>query len=192
MEILSIDAVKACRDRLVSRGVDLGSYNLAETAADAEDIRKALGIEEWNLITLGTASAISFEIMRRFPEQIRAVVFDSPRPYQVDLFTEVVLGTERAFAEVVGACTKDRSCNRSFLNLGSMLAEALRRLHDDPSLITGQGENLRILVDDATAVRVLSASLALSPDFVAVFPLAVEKLRQHGWVDADPAGDWVT
>ena len=61
-----------------AQGVDLGAYNLREVAADAEDLRIALGIERWNLRGLGSGSRIAFEILRRYGEHVRAVWLDSP------------------------------------------------------------------------------------------------------------------
>ncbi len=193
-----LQAVQACHDRLAASGIDLASYNLAEMAADAEDLRIALGINEWNLITYGTTSSISFEIMRRYPEQIRSVSFDSPMAPQVDRFTQAVIGTDWAFGRVVRVCTARPACQEAFPHLHRAWNRALHRLDQHPSLIND--EDLRIVVDDATAVRQLRNNLALgghSSCFVVcdvqTFPLAIYDLKEHGWVNGDPAGrlvDW--
>jgi pimeloyl-ACP methyl ester carboxylesterase len=194
MQTAFLQAVQACHDRLTSSGVDLPSYNLAEMAADAEDLRVALGIDEWNLITYGTTSSIAFEIMRQYPEHIRSVSFDSPMPPQVDRFTQAVVGTEWAFGQVVRACNAIPSCHRAYPHLRVAWREALRHLHAHPSSILD--EDLKIVVDDATAVRQLRNKLALGGHFIFAplesdireFPLAVYDLMRHGWVNGEPAG----
>ena len=192
MKTALLDAVEACHDRLSSQGVDLGAYNLAEMAADAEDLRIALGIDEWNLLTYGTSSAISFEILRRYPEHVRSATFDSPLPPTVDRFTGAITGTEYAFDQIVAACSSRQSCRRSYPHLHAAWNQGLRRLHARPS--TFRDEDLEVVVDDATAVRYLRNNMAQginqTPD-ISEFPLALYELREHGWENGGLAGDEV-
>jgi pimeloyl-ACP methyl ester carboxylesterase len=198
LEPAFLQAVQACHDRLAASGIDLASYNLAEMAADAEDLRIALGIDRWNLITYGTTSSIAFEIMRRYPEHVRTVSFDSPMAPQVDRFTQAVIGTDWAFGQVVRACKGRPACHEAFPHLRAAWREALRGLDAHPSEVLD--EDLRIVVDDATAVRQLRNDLALGGHFscvvvcdVQTFPLAIYDLKDHGWVNGEPAGrlvDW--
>jgi pimeloyl-ACP methyl ester carboxylesterase/sugar lactone lactonase YvrE len=192
MDEALLDAVRACRDRLTSHGVDLNAYNLAAMAADAEDLRVALGIDDWNLMTWGTASAISFEIMRRYPDHVRAAAFDSPLPPHVDRFTGAILGTEYAVDQIVRACADQRSCHAAYPHLHRVWNQALTRLDEEPSTI--RDEDLEIVVDDATAVRYLRNNLAQGINEttdIAAFPLSVYDLRRNGWLNGGPAGDEV-
>ncbi len=192
MRTALLDAVQACHDRLTAQGIDLSAYNVAEMAADAEDLRIALGIDQWNVQTYGTASAISFEILRRYPDHVRAVVFDSPLPPQVDRFTEAVQGTEYAFDQIVAACLADRACGRQYPHLHAAWNQALRNLHRHPSRFSD--EDLEVVVDDATAVRYLRNNMAEGINEtrdISEFPLAVYELREHGWQNGGPAGNEV-
>jgi pimeloyl-ACP methyl ester carboxylesterase/sugar lactone lactonase YvrE len=193
METAFLQAVHACHDRLTASGIDLASYNLAEMAADAEDLRTALGIGEWNIITYGTTSSVSFEIMRRYPEHIRTVSFDSPMAPQVDRFTQAILGTDYAFGQVVEACNARHRCHEAFPHLRAAWRDALRGLDAHPSSILD--EDLNIVVDDATAVRQLRNNLALGGHLscfvvcdLQTFPLAIYDLKKHGWLNGGPAG----
>ena len=42
-----VDAVSACHGRLVSSGVDLGLFGVDDLAEDVEDLRSALGLDQW-------------------------------------------------------------------------------------------------------------------------------------------------
>ena len=109
-----LPAVQACRDRLAGQGVDLAAYNVREIAADAEDLRLALGIERWNVRAHGSGGRIAFEILRRHGEHVRAVWLSSPEIPQVDLLTTGILGTRYATKALAAACAVDRLCNESF------------------------------------------------------------------------------
>lgn len=74
------EAAKGCRDRLRSEGVDLNGYTTAESAQDLVDLRRALGIERWNLLTGSYSTQIAQVLMRLDAEAIRSVVMDSPMP----------------------------------------------------------------------------------------------------------------
>jgi len=196
METAFLQAVQVCHDRLTAGGIDLSSYNLEAMAADVEDLRIALGIDDWNLITWGTTSSISFEIMRRYPEHVRSVAMDSPTPPQVDRFTQAILGTDYAFGQVVRACRARLACHEAFPHLRAAWRDALRRLDAHPSSILD--EDLEIVVDGATAVRHLRNNLAVGGHSSCVvtcdletFPLSIYDLKEHVWVNGDPAGRMV-
>ncbi len=174
MEALFLEAVQACRDRLDAQGVDVGAYNLAETAADAEDLRTALGIETWNLITTSTTSSVSFEIVRRYADHVRAVIYDSPDAPQVDLLTEAILGTRYSVEQVANACRADPPCGRAFPHIRAVWDRALGRLDERPSRLRVQG--LRIVVDAATTVRVMRGTLTWEE---MRMPKNVYGLRDH-------------
>ena len=175
-----LDAVAVCHDRLVAQGVDLSAYNLANSAADAEELRLALGIEEWNLITLGSASRISFEIIRRYPEHIRAAVFDSPDVPQVDLFSEGIAGTRYALGELAQACAGDAACAERFPDLQGRLAGDLARLEAEPILLHAGGallepkwpDDFEVMVDGTALLGVIRSGLSLH-DWIPRLPAAI-------------------
>ena len=151
-------AVQACRDRLVAADVNLAAYNLAESAADIEDLRVALGFESFNLISFGTISRVSFEVMRRYPEHLRSVVFDSPTVPQVDMFTEAILGTRAALEAVSAKCEGNDACDAAYPDFGAAMATAMERLAAQP-LATG-GFTYPVLLDDVGTLRWIRTGLA--------------------------------
>lgn len=187
-----LGAVDACRSRLSSRGIDLSTYTLEQMAADAEDLRIALGIDRWNLLTYGSASAISFEILKAYPHPIRTAVFDSPLPPQVDRFTGAIIGTERSVAQVTEACSRQPDCAAWYPHLRRAWSAALRRLDRSPGMI--HDEDLDIVVDAATAVRYLRNNLAQGineTSDVSEFPSALYELERDGWLNGGSAGNEV-
>ena len=60
-----LTAVGACHDRLAAGGINLAAFTVAEMAADLDDLRGALGIPAWTLLTYGTSSRIALEAVRR-------------------------------------------------------------------------------------------------------------------------------
>ena len=175
----------ACH-RLVSEGVDLSAYNLAEMAADVEDLRIALGVDRWNLGTGVTWSTVLFEVMRRYPEHLRTVILDSPDVPQVDLFSEAIIGIPLRDARTVRGVPRrtelPASCpdlERTFATISSSWAR--RRPGSRPA----RGSS-RIL--DSTVVRFLRQLLATgAEDFgsVATLPSIIDSIRAEASHDGN-------
>jgi pimeloyl-ACP methyl ester carboxylesterase len=161
-------AVEACHGRLTSEGIDLSAYNLGEMAADAEDVRRALGIARWNIASYGSASRIALEVVRRFPERIRTMWFDTPQFPQVDEVTLGISGTRYALSQISADCAADRVCSRRFPDLPNALREAVVRLDEEPVTFTvadtpaaeAAGHPIRVLVDGAAFLRAVRAMVS--------------------------------
>jgi pimeloyl-ACP methyl ester carboxylesterase len=141
-----LQAVSACHDRLVAQGIDLSAFDLREIAADAEDLRVALGVDRWNVMALGTTSRIALEYLRDHPDHVRAAVLDGPEWPGVDPFVESVQATRHAIAELLAACGADPACRRLAPHLGRDLETVLRRLHAKP-YVADFGEKGRVYFD---------------------------------------------
>ncbi len=154
-------AVAECHERLTEDGIDVSAYNLTEMAADAEDLRRALDIDTWNVATFGTASRISFEMLRSSPEHIRAVLMDSPEWPGVDPRAVAVTGTTDALADVLAACADDAACAAAYPTSVESVTEALEQYDRDPvTVVGGQPPNDgTVRFDAAMLLRMLRHAL---------------------------------
>ena len=158
-----LGAVQACHDRLIEAGVDLSAYGLEASAADVEDLRRVLDIPEWGVTTHGSASRLSLEYLRRYPQHIRVIVLDSPDFPQVDPFAEAIRGTREALGELFAACHQSRICSRTYPDLESSFGEALVQLDADPITIqtsTSTGERVEVAFDAVMFLRTVRQMLS--------------------------------
>lgn len=128
-------ALQACRDRLKAQGIDLGAYNSAANAADLADLRKALGIKEWNLYGISYGTRLALTALRDAKEGIRSVVIDSVYPPQANLVTETPASLARALNLLFDACAADSACNGAYPNLKEVLFTTAKRLNASPAKI---------------------------------------------------------
>lgn len=162
-----LDAVGVCHQRLTDAGVDLSAYNVTEMAADAEDLRQALGIEVWNVITYGTASRIAMEMLRTAPEPIRTVTLDSPELPGADPRMIAVEGTRDAIAAVLDACADDSACGAKYPDVRESFHRALSAVNSNPITLTladqpPDGRTVSVHVDAAMLVRIVRQMLSES------------------------------
>jgi pimeloyl-ACP methyl ester carboxylesterase len=181
-------AVKACHDRLASQGVDVAAYDIEQAAADVEDLRRALGIPAWNLGSLGTQSRIVLEVMRSYPNHVRAAYMDSPEFPQMPDPEEAVIGTHWALQQLGDACAAAPRCRHLVPNVTRALSQATARLDADPATFVSRdgaiaaalGRSLRIRVDGGKLLRVVRSSLGLS-QWIPSLPLMIAAAA-HGTI----------
>jgi pimeloyl-ACP methyl ester carboxylesterase len=124
-EALLAEAAKACRARLRGKGIDLNGYTTHEIAADINDLVKALGIAQYNLLTISYSTKIAQVLMRDYPERIRSVVMDSPLPLEVRYDEESVQNLLQTVNSLLEDCEADKACNSAFPNLRTRFFEFL-------------------------------------------------------------------
>ena len=133
---IQVEAMRACRDRLVQEGVDLTGYNTAENAADVRDLRNALGIPEWNIYGVSYGTRLAMATMRDHPEGIRSVILDSAFPPDVDFYPSIVPNAERAFGKLFDECAANPTCSGAYPDLESKLYEVAALLDENPGRTT--------------------------------------------------------
>lgn len=127
------ETLRECRERITADGTDLSGYDTTQNAADLEDVRLALGIEEWNLRGISYGSALAIEAIRNHPEGIRSALLDSVVPPDAP-FGAVGRGESalRAFGELYEACADDADCASSYGDLEALFTTAADGLDEDP------------------------------------------------------------
>ena len=128
-----LDALQACRDRLVGEGIDLSHVNSAANAADVDRLRIALGHEQLDLYGSSYGTRLAQNVMRDFPDGVRRVVLDSSYPLELDLFASIPTSSERAFRLMLDSCAADSACSEHYPDLEGTLLEAFDKLTASPA-----------------------------------------------------------
>lgn len=132
---LALEALEECRTRLTEEGVNLAAYTSAANAADLEELRLALGYEQWNVYGISYGTRLAQTLMRDYPEGIRSVVLDSVYPLQLDLYAAVPANAWRAMQVLFAGCAADEACNAAYPNLQAVLFETAEELNANPVML---------------------------------------------------------
>lgn len=89
-------AASACVARLRGTGVDLGAYNVDESADDIESLRAALGAPQIDLLGISYGTTLALDVIKRHPSGIHRVVMAGVEglddtykvPHQLDVALE--------------------------------------------------------------------------------------------------------
>jgi pimeloyl-ACP methyl ester carboxylesterase len=104
------DAARACRNRFLERGVDLSVFNTEESAADVDDLRRALGVEQLNLYAGSYGTRLTLEVMRSFPRGVRSATLVGTSPQSIDRLANLAPNADAAIRAVFAACDRDPDC----------------------------------------------------------------------------------
>lgn len=125
----------ACRDRLLTEGVNLAAFNSFENAADVDALRQSLGYEQIDLYGVSYGTLLALHTLRDFSDGLRSVVLDAVVPPQVNFITMSPSSINRAFSELFQSCAADAECNAAYPNLEAVFDETMAALNQTPANI---------------------------------------------------------
>ncbi|WP_324276787.1 alpha/beta hydrolase [Blastococcus brunescens] len=168
-----MQSLDECRQRLVEEGVDFADYNSAASAADLEDLRVALGYDQWNLYGISYGTRLAQAAMRDHPDGIRSVVLDAAYPVDADLYAETPGNAVRAMEELFATCADDPACAARYPDLEQRFQTLVDELNTTPAPITvvdpTNGQRVEDELDGDSLVGFLFQTL-YSTELVAHLP----------------------
>jgi pimeloyl-ACP methyl ester carboxylesterase len=178
---LLVRAAKECRDRLTADGIELSAYNTTENAADFADLRKALGIGQWNVYGYSYGTDLALTYLREHPQGIRSVAIDSVVPPQIVSLPWTWDSAQEGINAIFAACRAQPLCESRYPDLPRMLTEQVRRLEAHPLTLSvappGGGSPVKVVLSGGTLVNLLVADGSLVP--AVDVPAALDELA-HG------------
>jgi len=170
-----VAAVTKCRERLLAKDIDLDGYNTREIAADIEDLRRVLGIEQLNLLTISYSTKIAQTMMRDFPASLRSVVMDSPLPLAVSYDETALTNLMATYNTVFADCAATPDCTAKYPDLRRRFLDYLTDLSTNPLELQvdkpdGEGKTLV----QFTGLDVADYLAVLTSGEVASFPAQLD------------------
>jgi pimeloyl-ACP methyl ester carboxylesterase len=129
------DAVVACHTRLSATGTDLSAYNSAESAADLNDLRRALGYRRWNLLAISADGVLGLTYMRLYPKGIRSAIIDSGQSVQHLGELDYLRGLTQELERVFAGCAANPACNATYPGIRTVFFSLVDDLQEHPRVI---------------------------------------------------------
>ncbi|MEV8535479.1 alpha/beta hydrolase [Streptomyces sp. NPDC051211] len=175
-ERLHVEATKACRDQLAGRGIDLGAYNDIESAADYEDLRTALGIEQWNLYAISYGTHLALVYMRLHADGLRSVGLDGILPPSKGGSALTWSSARQGFDGLFKACADQPACNKRYPNLSATFDKLVSDLEAKPVTTTvtlpGNDKPVKVVLDGGALVNWMTSATHVAPQV----PAAIDEL----------------
>ena len=141
-----VAAALACRDRLIGQGAHLAVYSTAESAADVNDIRLALGYRQLDLVGVSYGTYLAQAVMGAFPQAVRSAILDSVLPSETTALGLHQLGSfDHVLNEAFARCAADAACHQAYPDLKQNYLDLVAHLDTQP---------LTVRVDPSGTLRV--------------------------------------
>jgi pimeloyl-ACP methyl ester carboxylesterase len=114
-------------------------YDSATNAADADDLRVALGYPQANYYGTSYGTALGLALLRDRPEGVRSIILDSVLPPQVAFNSQRAPNVFATLAKLFDACAADSGCNRAYPDLEATFYRVVDDLDAEPATTTAPG-----------------------------------------------------
>lgn len=134
----AFEAEQACFDRFVDEGINLNTYNSAQSATDLSELMSLLQEEmdysEYNLLGISYGTRLALTMLRDYPENIRSVIIDSVYPPNVDAYEQQAVNNYRGLQMLFDSCFEDADCDNAYPNLDAVFYDTYVSLNESPAV----------------------------------------------------------
>lgn len=125
-DVAEPETPRACHDRLVADGIVLADYSTPENAADVADVRRALGLEQWNLYGSSYGTRLALAVLRDDPSGVRSVTLEGVYPPNVvPAYEEFIPGAMASLDELDRWCREQPGCADVYGDVVELLEAAM-------------------------------------------------------------------
>ena len=174
-----VSSTRECVAEWAAKGVDVTAFNVAESAADLDDLRKALGVPKLSFLAHSYGTYLALTAIRAYPGTIeRAALMATAGPNNMRKMPWVL---DEQLAKLSMLAKDDPSIGREVPDMTGLLRHVLAKLEREPMTVTITDRALKQKVDvpigpDALK-RILVLDIGDGNDF-PVFPallLSIER-----------------
>lgn len=175
------EALRACFAEYADAGIQLDSFSTANTAADLEDLRLALGIETWNVYGLGYGSRAALAYAAAHPESTRSLILSSPIPPDETWAANAPRRVDASLQALFESCANDLECATDYPNLEDSFFRAIETLRDNPYVTTAAHPvtqtPITLVIDDLRFIDTVRWGL-LFADNIQFMPFVIDAASQ--------------
>ncbi|PVZ63407.1 alpha/beta fold hydrolase [Pelagibaculum spongiae] len=135
------DELRACKARLEGLGANLNAYNSIHNAMDFIQLRKSLGIPEWNIYGISYGTRLATTIIRENNEGIRSVILDGVFPIEVNGLSDTSWSNYESLNQILINCNNSTDC--SAIEFYNTVESILARMHN-----AGMIEESRVFIQN--------------------------------------------
>lgn len=124
-----------CARNARAAGVDLTGYNTMENARDVKALRRALGIDKWNMWGISYGSILAQAYLKEDSEGVLAAVIDAVVPldrHESELYWRVTHWYQRDLEKLQEICNRQPACAEQYPDIGGRIRQAIGAVVNQP------------------------------------------------------------
>lgn len=160
-----------CFDWWISQGVAIDSYTTVESAADIEDLRRALGAEKINLWGISYGSHLGLAMMKYHPESVRRAVLAGIEG--LDHTVKLPALTDELIDRIQTLIDQDANASAYYPDLEGLMRRVHAKLNETPAQVTvsdASGDPVSVTFD-GFGVQLFAGQMMSDPGGIATVPL---------------------
>jgi pimeloyl-ACP methyl ester carboxylesterase len=166
----------------VEKNADPRFYTTTIAAQDLEDVRKALGSPQFDLIGVSYGTRMAQQYLMHYPDSVRSVVLDSAVSNQVVLGEDFAANLDDALKKDFALCTDVPACKQRFGDSMQTLYQLRDALRANPHTVSFRDPQTYETVERPLSEFSLASVVrmfAYSPETAALLPLSINAAA-HG------------
>lgn len=171
------DVMQQCAETLTANKVERDFFHAEVTVRDAELLRQALQIKQWQLYSVGYGAVIASQYLRLAPHALQQVVMDSPYPPDEFLHT-YHQNQQYLIGQLQQQCRKAAACVQQFGDLNQLYQQVLTQLDTQPLLMSVAALD-KPFVLTPVKLQFLLNHAALQRDSLSLIPWWLQAIRRQ-------------
>jgi pimeloyl-ACP methyl ester carboxylesterase len=170
------EAAEHCAKFWRDGGIDISGYNTEESAADVEDLRKALGASQIKLWGISYGSHLALAVLKRYSAHIERVVLAGLEG--LDETVKLPALTDEFFARVQSVIDADPKAAAAYPDLAGLMRRVHAKLDKEPVTVTVKdkdGRDVKLVIGKFD-VQLLTATTISDPSAIARVPAMYAKM----------------
>jgi pimeloyl-ACP methyl ester carboxylesterase len=180
-EILAATAAK-CAERLTREGVDIAGWDTLDSAADLDDLRRALGVEKLRLWGISYGTHLALATMKYHPNAVDRLILAGVEG--LDQTLKLPSDQQRLLEEIARLAKTGPGVREAVPDLLGSIRRLLDRLAKEPATVPltdpASGMTVGVTVGALDLQGALAAMLR-GPDSFAILPDFVYRLENGDW-----------
>jgi len=168
--------------KLLAGRADPRYYTTTIAAQDLEDVRKAIGSPQFDLIGVSYGTRMAQQYLMRFPQSVRSVVLDSAVPNSLALGEDFARNLDDALKAQFARCTAEPACKKQFGDPDQTLYQLRDALRANPHQVSFRDpqnyQTVKQMLDEDSLASVVRM-FAYTPATAALLPLSIDAAA-HG------------
>jgi pimeloyl-ACP methyl ester carboxylesterase len=177
MRAVAIDCLKQIGNR-----ADPRYYTTTIAAQDLEDVRKAIGSPQLDLIGVSYGTRMAQQYLMRYPQAVRSMVLDSVVPNSLALGEDFARNLDDALKAQFARCTAEPACRQHFGDPDQTLYQLRDALRANPHQVSFRDPESYLTVKrtlDENSLASVVRMFAYTPATAALLPLSIDAAA-HG------------
>ncbi len=170
---------RACVEEWSAKGVDVAGFTVAESAADIDDLRRALGASRISLFGHSYGTYLALAVIRAYGDTVeRAALLGTAGPADM---RKLPLMLDTQLAKLSMLAREDPSIGKEVPDMTALLRRVLAKLEREPIAVTitdrSRREKVQVRIGPAALQRILVLDIGDGNDFT-VFPALLLTLER--------------